>query len=225
MMRPLRWLLVAAALTAFVLGLLLVAGHARQRHLDAMKWTPCGKTGRGYCIDDARSRLAYIPNRHMLLFLEGIDRDFDDKVASALRRFPQAKLLVIQSRGGHVGAAENAARRLNRHAVTVRIENDCVSACALLWALAESRQVRSPARIGLHAGRPGEKVPAWLRGYVNKRARKSFEAALRHAGFPDDAIARGLDTPHARAYWIDVPSMQRMGVAFELIESDPPPLR
>ena len=190
---------------------------------------PCAK---GVAENGAPWALSYIAARDELFFMGGMGTSFDVVVASALRRFPKTKrFVVVASPGGLVNSVTRAAKRLNMHAVAVRIEGDCASACALLWALADVRQALPGGRIGLHAGRADSKVPEWLHGSAASRNRTRFEAALRGAGFPQDAIARGLATPHERIFWIDAPSLRRIGVRFDWIEpsainrpgSSPPP--
>jgi hypothetical protein len=218
-MKALRW---SAVLVAFALMSMGLAEFARQRQLVAIEWSVCGKT-RAPCVKGVAENgmpwaLTYIAVRDELLFIGGMGGSFDDVVGSALLRFPRAERFVVAtSPGGLERGVARAARRLNRHAVAVRIDGDCASACALLWALADSRQAMPKGRIGLHAGRPDEKVPAWLRGAAASRSGVRFERALRNAGFPPCTIARGMATPHERIYWIDASSMQRLGVKFDTI--------
>ncbi len=219
-MRALRWSIVLVVIALLSIGL---AGFSRQRQLDAVDWGNCGKM-RAPCVKGMAENgtpwaLTYIAVRGELLFTGGMGRSFDEVVGSALQRFPRAnRFVVASSPGGLASGVGRAAKQLNRQGVAVRIDGDCASACALLWALAESRQALPTARIGLHAGRPDARAPAWLHGIAASRNRARFEAALRDAGFPPDAIARGMATPHARIYWIDATSMQRLGVRFDHTE-------
>lgn len=219
-MRALRWALGIMAIVLLSIG---VAGVARQKQFDSVAWTVCGRHRapcvKGVAENGAPWALSYIAARNELFFMGGMGKSFDVVVASALRRFPKTKRLVVSgSPGGSVNGVVGAAKRLNRHAVAVRIEGDCASACALLWALADVRQALPAGKIGLHAGRADSKVPEWLHGVAASRNRTRFEAALRTAGFPPETIARGLATPHDRIFWIDAPSLRRMGVRFGWIE-------
>lgn len=219
-MKALRWALGAMAIVLLSIG---VAGFARKKQFDSVAWTVCGKHRapcvKGVAENGAPWALSHIAARDELFFMGGMGKSFDVVVASALRRFPKTKRLVVSgSPGGSVNGVVGAAKRLNRHAVAVRIEGDCASACALLWALVDARQALPVGRIGLHAGRADSETPAWLRGTAASRNRTRFEAALRTAGFPPEIIARGLATPHDRIFWIDAPAMRRIGVRFDWIE-------
>lgn len=232
-MKALRWSFFVLVGVLLLIG---IAGFARQRQLDAVEWGVCGKHRfpciKGVAENGTPWRLDYVAVRGELSFFGGMGRSFDGAVASALRRFPESKrLVVILSPGGSTNAAVRTAKLLNRHGVAVSIEGDCASACALLWALADSRQSMPRARIGLHAGRPVERMPAWLHGVAEKRNRERFEIALRNAGFPQDAISHGMATMHDRIDWIDATTMRSIGVKFDWVEpvgvsrpgSDPPP--
>ena len=232
-MKALRWALGAMAIVLLSIG---VAGFARKKQFDSVAWTVCGKHRapcvKGVAENGAAWALSYIAARDELFFMGGMGKSFDVVVASALRRFPEAKrFVVVASPGGSAKSVTRAAKRLNTHAVAVRVEGDCASACALLWALADVRQALPAGKIGLHAGRADSKVPEWLHGVAVSRGRTRFEAALRGAGFSSDVIARGLATPNDKILWIDAPSLRDMGVRFDWIEpralsrpeSTPPP--
>lgn len=216
---------------ALACGLLLVigAGYLRQRQYDAVEWMPCGKAKDAFCAKvDAEaplSLLGYIPQRSRLVFTGRMGHAFDIRMASALKRFPQARELVIASGGGSGLDAERAAKRLNRNSIAVRIAGDCASACALLWASANTRQATPKARIGLHAPGPDTKTLAPFRRRAMEQGRQKTGAALRAAKFPDEMIRRGLATPGTSIYWIDVPTMRRAGVAFETVDGETPATR
>ena len=153
-----------------------------------------------------------------VLVVGTIDRDFSARLGTALDSSPSLHTVVIDSSGGLESQAYQATRLLNSRGIAVRVIGRCASACALLWAGANKRELRRGALIGLHASRPARQLPAAVESFAKERRERLATGALRHAGFPDDLITRGLSVSHESVLWVDAEELRSAGVRFVLTE-------
>lgn len=165
------------------------------------------------------------PNLSFALVTGWIDRDFSRRLEHLLANNPQVKYIQIESPGGHVSEAYEAADVINRRRLEVRVLGRCASACALLWAAATNRSLVDGARIGLHAGTFAKEPPRILRGVAERYHVRRKEEVLGQAGFPPSLIAKGLATPNASMLWIASPELGSAGVRFRLIPASRPKVR
>ena len=144
--------------------------------------------------------------------------DLESQLRAWLGRYPQTQVLVVRSPGGLRWQALEVAELVNARGITVRIEGRCASACALLWAAADSREMTFDSRLGLH----GSRLPAWLplpagvRGWIVAYNDRQTNRVLRAAGFPQRLIEQGHRTPPTAMSWYDAAELQLGGVPFVL---------
>lgn len=154
------------------------------------------------------------PDLGLILAIGRIDEGFAARLEHMLDQEPRLGALEIDSTGGYVAAAHRAIQLVNRRGVTVRVRGRCASACALLWAGANRRELGPTARVGLHAWRPSKEMAAPMEGFGRWWTRRRAEEILRGAGFPEQLIGKGLDTPANQILWISAPELREVGVQF-----------
>ena len=159
------------------------------------------------------------PNQPVAMVTGQIDGDFSDRLARLLDANPQVRAVEIESLGGLSTQAYQAAQALNQRSVAVRVRGRCASACAYLWASADSRALVDGARIGLHAPRPAKEPPRLLRSLVKRRNSRLEYEALSGAGFPDNLIAKARSTPPESMLWLTPEELREAGVEFQVAPS------
>ena len=135
-----------------------------------------------------------------------------------LSRYPDTRVLVVQSPGGMRWQALELADLLNARGITVRVDGRCASACALLWAAADSREMEVGSRLGLHSSRLPTPLPLpatvrqWIAAFNDRRT----DRVLRDAGFPERVIEQGSRTPPTSMSWFDSADLRAGDVPFVL---------
>jgi hypothetical protein len=162
------------------------------------------------------------PQIGQVLVIGTIDRAFSARLETALDSSESLRTVQIESGGGLESQAYQATRLLNSRGITVSVIGRCASACALLWAGAEKRELRRGGLIGLHASRPAHQLPGVLQAYARERRVQLATGALRHAGFPEQLITRGLSVPHESVLWLGVDELRAAGVQFVPTERKSP---
>jgi hypothetical protein len=162
--------------------------------------------------------IAPLPGEHALLVAGPIGDDFEARIRSALARYPDTGVIVVQSPGGVRYQALKAAELINARGVTVRIAGRCASACALLWAAAQSREMTPDSRLGLHGSRLAVPLPlpGAIEAQIVARNDRQTDEVLRSAGFPQRIIAEGGRTPPTAMSWFDPLELKHGGVPFTL---------
>lgn len=166
--------------------------------------------------------MAARPNLPFALVTGWIDRDFSRRLEQLLVNNPQVEYVQIESLGGHLSQAYEAAEIVNQRRIEIRVLGRCASACAVLWASADNRSLVQGARIGLHAGAFAKEPLRILRGVAARHHVRRKTEVLEQAGFPPSLIARGLATPNDSMLWISSPELGSAGVRFRLIPASRP---
>lgn len=151
-----------------------------------------------------------------------IDETFSQRLQAFLDHHPQVRSIEIDSPGGYVAQAYQAARLLNRRELGISVRASCASACALLWASVDERALMERGLIGVHAGIPAKQPPAWLEPIVRHINAARELAAFEHARFPVDLIAKARATPHDAMLWLTAGELEAAGVQFERVPSESP---
>lgn len=159
------------------------------------------------------------PNLPVAMVTGQIDGEFSGRLVRLLDANPQIRAIEIESPGGLSTQAYQAAQTLNRRSVAVRVRGRCASACAYLWASADSRALVDDARIGLHASRPAKEPPRVLRSLVKRRNSRLEYETLSGAGFPDSLIAKARSTPPESMLWLTPEELREAGVKFQVAGS------
>jgi hypothetical protein len=159
-----------------------------------------------------------LPAEHALLVTGPIGADFEASVRASLERHPETSVLVMRSPGGVRHQALKVADLVNERGLTVRIDGRCASACALLWAAAQSREMTAASKLGLHDSRLDAPLPlpSAVEARINARNDRQTDEVLRSAGFPAAIIAEGGRTPPTSMSWFDPLTLKRGGVPFTL---------
>lgn len=148
---------------------------------------------------------------------------FEPRLRAMLDAHPDARRVVVQSPGGMRRQALRAASLLNERGLPVRIAGRCASACALLWAAVDQREMTAGSRLGLHRSKlVGPLVfPDAIAQQINAHNDRETDAVLRKAGFPEHVVAAGSATPPTSMSWFAADQLQRDGVPFVLHEVAP----
>lgn len=161
-----------------------------------------------------------LPSGHALVVRGPIGAEFESRFRAALKQYPQARVVIASGPGGMRGPALRVAALINERGMTVRVAGRCASACALLWASAQSREMTPASRLGLHRSRLPESVvlPAPVERHLVARNDRQTDRVLREAGFSDYLIAQGNRAPPTSMSWFTPVELQREGVPFTLLE-------
>ena len=145
---------------------------------------------------------------------------FERDVRAALRRHRGLRRIDIASPGGLRAPALRIGALANARRITVRVDGRCASACVLLWATADAREITARSRIGLHGSTldPDLALPAVVRRQLVARNDRETDAVLLRAGFPEDVVARGAATPPTTMAWFTPGELHHRGVPFALLE-------
>lgn len=149
-----------------------------------------------------------------------IGSQFEPDVRAALQKHPTIRRVVVASPGGLRAQAMRVGSLLNRHGLTVRVEGRCASACVLLWATANSREMTADSRIGLHRSTlaPDLPIPDAVRQQLIERNDRETDEVLRKAGFSKRVVAMGAATPPTTMAWFTPGELKVEGVPFRLLE-------
>ncbi|WP_189454070.1 hypothetical protein [Cognatilysobacter bugurensis] len=143
---------------------------------------------------------------------------FEPQLRAVLAAHPDAQRVDVRSPGGMRRQALRAAELLNERQLPVRITGRCASACALLWAAVDAREMTAGSRLGLHRSRlVGPLVfPDAIAQQINAHNDRETDAVLRKAGFPEHVVVAGSATPSNSMSWFAADELQREGVPFVL---------
>lgn len=146
---------------------------------------------------------------------------FEPQLRAMLDAHPDAQRVVVQSPGGMRRQALRAAALLNERGLPVRIAGRCASACALLWAAVDVREMTAGSRLGLHRSKlVGPLVfPDAIAQQINAHNDRETDEVLRKAGFPERVVAAGSATPPSSMSWFAADELRREGVPFVLHEA------
>ncbi|HZX81775.1 MAG TPA: hypothetical protein VFE72_12580 [Lysobacter sp.] len=169
-------------------------------------------------IADAAVR--FLPAEQAIRIEGALGPRLDADVRTALATHPDARRLVITSPGGMRAPAMRVAELANAHGLVVRIAGRCASACALLWAAAERREMTYDSGLGLHRSAldPSLALPDVLRRRIMARNDRQTDDVLRQAGFPERVIAAGAATPAESMSWFSPYELRTGGVPFVLLD-------
>jgi len=157
-----------------------------------------------------------VPQANALRVSGSIEAGFADRVQAELVSHPGTRVLIVHSRGGLLSEARRLAAVLNARRIAIRAEGRCASACAVLWAATDARELTTDARLGLHRSKWSVLLPAPLRAWVERRNDRANVRTFIAAGFPPALASRAARTPSSSMYWVDAQELQRERVAFEM---------
>jgi len=141
---------------------------------------------------------------------------FAASVQAALDAHPDTRVLVVRSRGGLLHEARKVAALLNARGIAIRADGRCASACAVLWAATDAREMTADARLGLHRSRWPVPLPAPLRAFAEKRSDRANVRTFLEAGFSAALSRRAAETPSSSMYWISALELRQERVSFVL---------
>ncbi|MFC0677128.1 hypothetical protein ACFFGH_04565 [Lysobacter korlensis] len=159
------------------------------------------------------------PAEQALVVSGPIGTNFEAHFRAALKRYPQAQVVIVRGPGGMRGPALRVAELINSRGMTVRISGRCASACALLWASSRSREMTPTSKLGLHRSRLPDSVmlPAPIEQRLVARNDRETDRVLRDAGFSLQLIAQGNRASPTSMSWFTPVELQRNGVPFTLL--------
>jgi hypothetical protein len=157
-----------------------------------------------------------VPQAHALHVTGSIEPGFSQQVQAALAAHPDTRVLIVRSRGGLLHEARLLAAVLNAHGIAIRAEGRCASACAVLWAATDARELTADARLGLHRSKWSVPLPRVLRAMVERRNDRANVRTFLDAGFSPALALRAAQTPSSSMYWVDASELRRERVAFAL---------
>jgi hypothetical protein len=164
----------------------------------------------------AEFEITAMPSADALHVTGRIGSRFAASVQAALDAYPATRVLVVRSRGGLLHEARKVAALLNARHIAIRADGRCASACAVLWAATDARELTADARLGLHRSKWPVPLPAPLRVFAEKRSDRANVRTFIDAGFSPELAARAAQTPSSSMFWIGARDLQQERVAFAL---------
>jgi len=164
----------------------------------------------------AEFEITPVPAEEALQVTGRIGPRFAASVQAALDAYPGTRVLIVHSRGGLLHEARKVAALLNARGIAIRADGRCASACAVLWAATDAREMTADARLGLHRSTWHAPLPAPLRAWSEKRSDRANVRVFLDAGFSPELAARAAQTPSSGMYWIGALELKREHVAFVL---------
>lgn len=161
------------------------------------------------------------PKLPVALVTGPVDQHFSERLARLVDQNPQVRTIEIESPGGFTEEAYRAAKKLNRHGISIRVRGRCASACVYLWAATDTRYLGEGARLGLHAARLVRQPPGFLRGAVKRHNEALERQALTNAGFTSALIESMRAVPHEEMLWLTPSELRVEGVRFEIYTDAP----
>ena len=163
----------------------------------------------------------YVPSQAAILIVGPFGEGLAAEVRHLLRVNPDARLVIVASNGGMRAQAIEVAKMLNERKITTRIFGRCASACALLWASTERREMTEASSLGLHKSHLAGLLPQAIEKRIARANDNEDAAALRAAGFPTRLISARDATSADEVTWFSASELKRDGVQFTLLESRP----
>ncbi|WP_133500834.1 hypothetical protein [Cognatilysobacter terrigena] len=172
-------------------------------------------------VDDDNAAVEAVPSEHALRISGVIGRRFEDDVRAALQSHPETQRLIVSGPGGMRAQALRVAELANARGLAVRVAGRCASACALMWAAANTREMTFDSGLGLHRSAldPSLALPNLVREKIMARNDRQTDDVLRHAGFPERVIAVGAATPASAMSWFSPYELKTGGVPFLLLDT------
>lgn len=172
-------------------------------------------------VDDDNATVQAIPAEHALRISGVIGDRFENDVRAALTRNPDTRRLIVSGPGGMRAQALRVAELANARGLAVRVSGRCASACALMWAAANTREMTFDSGLGLHRSAldPSLPLPGVVREKIMARNDRQTDDVLRRAGFPERVIAAGASTPATSMSWFSPYELKTGGVPFQLLDT------
>jgi hypothetical protein len=197
------------------------AAGVRGMGMRAMAWRRVWGLGLACVLAVGPARAAQfditaLPGEGALQVTGRIGPRFAASVQAALDAHPDTRVLVVRSRGGLLHEARKVAALLNARRIAIRADGRCASACAVLWAATDAREMTADARLGLHRSKWPVPLPAPLRAFAEKRSDRANVRTFLDAGFSAALARRAAETPSSSMYWIGALELQQERVSFAL---------
>lgn len=173
-------------------------------------------SGQARAGQSVEAEITSLPEAHALLATGKIGPRFSANVQAALDAHPDTRVLIVRSRGGRLVEARKVAALLNARGIAIRADGRCASACAVLWAATDAREMTADSRLGLHRSHWPVPLPAPLRAWAEKRHDRANVRVFLDAGFSPEVAARAAQTPSSGMYWIGALELKQERVAFSL---------
>jgi len=164
----------------------------------------------------AEFEITAMPSGDALHVTGRIGSRFAASVQAALDAHPATRVLVVRSRGGLLHEARKVAALLNARGIAIRADGRCASACAVLWAATNARELTPDARLGLHRSKWPVPLPALLRAFAEKRSDRANVRTFLAAGFSPALAQRAARTPSSTMFWVGARELEVEQVAFVL---------
>lgn len=165
---------------------------------------------------EAAFEITPVPEAHALRMSGTMAPGFYAGVRDAVAAHPDTRVLIVRSRGGRLSEARKVAALLNARGIAMRVDGRCASACAVLWAASDTREMTADSRLGLHRSHWPVPLPAPLRSWWEQRSDRANVQVFLDAGFSPDVARRAAQTPSGSMFWIGALELKQERVVFAL---------
>lgn len=150
--------------------------------------------------------------------LDGRSLTFDGEITFGLKArlsqmldlSPGIDEIRLSSPGGHIYEARGAAQVIAAAGLDTLVQDECSSACTLLFMAGHQRRLAPEAQLGFHGYGLAEDVN--LPGYDIDRAQEKDRASFIAQGMQPEFAARIFDMPPNRMWYPKEPMLRAAGV-------------
>ena len=153
-----------------------------------------------------------------------IGHHFSRAMAAELRAHGDATVIVIDSPGGLLDQAFNAADMIKESRLPLRVDGMCASACGLIWAAVPNRQMTASSRIGLHQNRMLGDLPVELTAAGSQEMEDKSTAVLTAAGFTDEMLRHRAATPPGKMFWVNAVDIMTAAINAKVVDAHGQPM-
>jgi hypothetical protein len=136
------------------------------------------------------ARMTAAPEGHKLLLQGPLAQGDGERTAALVSQAGAARLLELQSSGGHRAEALRLAETLAAGGWRTRVVGPCEMACVLVFLAGRDRQLMPEGRLALHRQEPASLNPLW-----RTWARQEEAAQWQRAGLPPMLVIKALSAP------------------------------
>ncbi|MCW5713776.1 MAG: zinc ribbon domain-containing protein [Bauldia sp.] len=144
--------------------------------------------------------------RRAILVTGGVKFGLAEAIEDALRQAPDTVTIVLESPGGRIGPAEQAATVIRDHGLATHVDSACMSACTLIFAGGAERTVSLPRSLGYHSATDPFNI------YDYRSAHRYYTELMAAAGVTQTFLARVADVPPWDMWFPTVAELERAGV-------------
>ncbi len=170
--------------------------------------------------DTGDARIFYVPGQQAIRIEGEIGPRFLQDLQGQLDAHPDARVISMDSPGGLLDEALEAANRVARRNMVLRVDGECASACVAMFAAAPTRQATPRSMFGLHRTRMLAQGPQVAIALSLDASEERVDRLMQDAGFSAELVQRRRDTAPEDVHWIGAVPTVLGGVRAEITDAE-----